>query len=200
MYRLVQGDSTKYFKDNKIDNVSLVITSPSYFTRESKKDLLEGEIGYGKDVQTYVDLIKEVIIASTESMDQDGKVVLILGRYNDVSIKSIIYMLEDELLNNGFTLSNYSLHGKGDHESIVVFVKGQKQMIQIPTFYKLQIYDKVGYFGRINPEILDWAITQFSAKGELVVDPFAGAGSTVKRADMHGRNGLGIELNPKFIK
>ncbi len=199
MYKLVQGDSTKYFKQNDIGEVSLILTSPSYFTEESKKDLLEGEIGYGESKETYVKLVVDVLLSASTNLKQNGKIVLVLGRYNDLSIQSIIYMIEDKLLDHGFTLSNYLLHGKGEHESIVVFNKGEKQVMSIPGFYKFQIYDKVGFFGRINPEILDWAITNFTSRGELVVDPFAGAGSTVKRADYLERNGFGVELNSKFI-
>lgn len=199
MFKLIKGDSTKYFEENKIDEVSLIMTSPSYFTQESKKNLIDGEIGYGADKEIYVKLISDVLISVSKSLKQNGKIVLILGRYNDLSVESIIYMIEDKLIDYGITLSNYSLYGKGNHESIVIFTKGEKQTISIPTFFKLQIYDKVGFFGRINPEILEWAIKNFTSENELVVDPFAGAGSTVKIADRLNRNGLGIEINEDFI-
>ncbi len=199
MYKLVQGDSTKYFKENNIGEVSLILTSPSYFTEEGKKDLLPGEIGYGETKETYVKLVVDVLLSASTNLKKDGKIVMVLGRYGDVSIQSIIYMIEDKLLEQGFSLCGYELHGKGDHESIVVFNKGKTQRLDFPTFYKLQIYDKVGFFGRINPEILEWAIMTFTKENELVVDPFAGAGSTVKKADKLKRNGFGVELNPNFI-
>ncbi len=199
MYKLVQGDSTKYFKENNIGEVSLILTSPSYFTEEGKKDLLPGEIGYGETKETYVKLVVDVLLSASTNLKDDGKIVLVLGRYGDTSVQSIIYMVEDKLLEHGFTLSGYELHGKGDHESIVIFNKGKTQRFDIPTFYKIQIYDKVGFFGRINPEILEWAILTFTNENELVVDPFAGAGSTLKRADKLNRNGFGVELNPNFI-
>ncbi len=200
MYKLVQGDSTKYFEENNVGDISLILTSPSYFTEEGKKDLLTGEIGYGETKEVYVKLITDILISLSKNLVHNGKIVLVLGRYNNLSIKSILYMIEDKLIDESIYLSGYTLHGVGDHESVVVFNKGSKQQINIPEFYKLQIYDKVGFFGRINPDILDWAINSFTRRNELVVDPFAGAGSTVKRADMLDRNGFGVELNPKFIK
>ncbi len=199
MHKLVQGDSTKYFKENDIGEVSLILTSPSYFTEEGKKDLLPGEIGYGETKETYVKLVVDVLVSASTNLKDGGKIVLVLGRYGDISVQSIIYMIEDKLLEHGITLSGYTLHGKGEHESIVIFNKGATQRFDIPKFYKLQIYDKVGFFGRINPEILEWAITTFTKEGELVVDPFAGAGSTIKRAAKLNRKGLGVELNPDFI-
>lgn len=199
MYKLVQGDSTKYFNENNVGEASLILTSPSYFTEMGKKDLLPGEIGYGETKEKYVELVYDVLISTSQTLKKGGKIVMVLGRYNDTSIQSIIYMLEDKLLNDGITLSGYTLYGKGSHESVVIFNKGETQRIDIPTFNKLQIYDKVGFFGRINPEILEWAINTFTKENELVIDPFAGAGSTVKRADKMNRNGFGVELNPNFI-
>lgn len=200
MYKLVQGDSTKYFKTNDIDSVSLVLTSPSYFNEEGKKGLLDGEIGYGETKETYVNLISNVIESILPKMNNDSKIVMVLGRYNDLSIQSILYMLEDRLNKSDVYLCGYTLHNKGNHEAVVVFNKGSEIRVDIPEFYKLQIYDKVGFFGRINNDILDWAINSFTKKGELVIDPFAGAGSTVKRASNLDRAGLGVELNPDFIK
>jgi DNA modification methylase len=39
-----------------------------------------------------------------------------------------------------------------------------------------------------------------SAKGDIVLDPFAGTGTTCKVADELERNGLGVELNRRYIK
>ncbi len=198
--KLIQGNSLNYFKENGYRETKLILTSPSYYTDVSKKDLLEGEIGYGETKEKYVDQIFEVLKSASDWLVKDGKIVLVLGRYKEASIKSIIFMLEDRLSEIGISICDFTLHNKSDHEAIVVFNKGESKQIEIPTIYKLQIYDKVGFFGRINPDILNWAITTFTNEGELVIDPFAGAGSTVKTCKKLNRSSLGIELNPKFIE
>jgi DNA modification methylase len=38
----------------------------------------------------------------------------------------------------------------------------------------------------------------FTKKGEVVLDPFAGVGSTLKACAIEGRKGIGFELNPKY--
>jgi DNA modification methylase len=42
------------------------------------------------------------------------------------------------------------------------------------------------------------AITNSAAKGELVADPFCGAGSTLLACEITGRAGRGIELDPRY--
>ena len=40
----------------------------------------------------------------------------------------------------------------------------------------------------------------FTKKNNLVLDPFVGIGSTLKACAVEGRAGIGIELNPRFVK
>lgn len=40
----------------------------------------------------------------------------------------------------------------------------------------------------------------FSKPGDVVLDPFAGVGSTLKACALEGRRGIGIELNPRYVE
>jgi len=42
-------------------------------------------------------------------------------------------------------------------------------------------------------------IRMFTFQGETVLDPFVGSGTTFEAAEAHGRNGIGVELNPAFV-
>ena len=50
------------------------------------------------------------------------------------------------------------------------------------------------------PDELPYRIIKlFSYKGETVLDPFAGSGTTMKIARMLGRNSIGIEIKEELI-
>lgn len=49
-------------------------------------------------------------------------------------------------------------------------------------------------------KLADRLVRMFSAPGDLVVDPFAGVGSTLVAAVAAGRRALGIELSPRFAE
>ena len=53
------------------------------------------------------------------------------------------------------------------------------------------------YWGNFVPQIPYQLMLRYTKKGEWVFDPFAGSGTTLLECLRLGRNGLGIELNPK---
>ena len=80
----------------------------------------------------------------------------------------------------------------------------------IPTHQKfngkiLEIYSKDRsnythgfhkYPAKYIPEIPRWAIVKFSKKGNVVLDPFCGSGTTNVEARMHARNSYAIDVDP----
>ena len=57
---------------------------------------------------------------------------------------------------------------------------------------------------RIHPaqkpiKLYEWILKEFATKGDLILDPFLGTGTTLEACKNTQRNGIGIELNDRFI-
>jgi DNA modification methylase len=48
-------------------------------------------------------------------------------------------------------------------------------------------------------KLADYFIREFSVQGELVLDPFAGSGTTIAVARRLSRRGIGVETVPELV-
>jgi len=59
---------------------------------------------------------------------------------------------------------------------------------------------KADYWGNFIPQIPNQLLRRYTKKGEWVLDPFLGSGTTLIECRRLGRNGLGVELNNETAK
>jgi DNA modification methylase len=57
-----------------------------------------------------------------------------------------------------------------------------------------------GYWGNFIPQIPNQLLRRYTKKGEWVLDPFLGSGTTLIEAQRLGRNAVGIELSQKVLE
>jgi site-specific DNA-methyltransferase (cytosine-N4-specific) len=56
------------------------------------------------------------------------------------------------------------------------------------------------HFATFPPKLIEPCILAGSREGDVVLDPFAGAGTTGMVALRHGRSFVGCELNPDYVR
>lgn len=93
-------------------------------------------------------------------------------------------------------------HTSYRHESAYVLAKGYPPVPACPIS-DVQSWEYTG--NRAHPTekavgILAPLITAFSRPGDLVLDPFAGSGSTAVAAALNERRYIGIEIEPKYCE
>lgn len=66
------------------------------------------------------------------------------------------------------------------------------------SYHKI-VTETISHFAVFPPEIPRRCILAGSREGDTILDPFAGAGTTLLVADRLGRNAVGVEVNPEYV-
>jgi len=60
--------------------------------------------------------------------------------------------------------------------------------------------ESITHPAKMNLRLLSWILENFTKKGDLVLDPMAGTGSTIILAAIMGRHGIAVEYEPRFCE
>ena len=92
------------------------------------------------------------------------------------------------LLNGNTIAENYYEEYNASYYNNLLEVEKRAKRLHIHSFHR--------YFGKLIPAIPRFAIKEFTKKGDLVLDPFCGSGTTLVESIAQNRNSYGLDLNP----
>ena len=90
-----------------------------------------------------------------------------------------------------------SWEGRQQHSEGALFTGGTTRNIRSVWTIATQPFTEA-HFATFPPELAERCIRAGSRKGDTVLDPFAGAGTSLLVADRLGRDAIGIELNADY--
>ena len=227
---LYNDDCIKVLKTMKPNYVDLIFADPPYFLSNDGLSIHNGQVvsvnkGEWDKKQNYKDVIsftQEWISESYRILKNGGSIWISGTQHN-------IFDIRESMLRVGFKIMNiviwhktdpppliYKTRFKFSYEFIIWGSKGKCKTFNYDSMFTLdgqEMHDvwniaavgldekKYGYHPTQKPEkLLDRIIRSTSNKGDLVLDPFMGSGTTCFTAKKLERRTLGIELNSDYFK
>lgn len=203
MNEVLNGDCLELIKAVADDSVDLVLTDPPYGDNE----------GYGRNG-------KEILNNEDESINYR----ILPELYRVLKEGGVCYLFtnwkftgaiqEWVKINTKFTCrmqlvivkNNFGMgYGfRNQYELCLVFEKGKVEYERADVSNVLKM-EHIHHDDKSHPhekgiQLLELLIDHASKRGDLVLDCFAGSGSTLIAAKNTGRNYLGFELDPKYFK
>ena len=197
--RILQGDCTQLLKSVPDNSVDFILTDPPYFVRY--KDRSGRTIANDRDPQSVLGAFTDL----HRTLKPDSFCVSFYG-WN--SVDAFFHAWKHA----GFTpvghivwRKNYASSTgflRACHEQAYVLAKGRPAKPSRPLD-DVQPWEYTG--NKVHPtekavSILTPLIETFSRPGNVVLDPFAGSGSTLVAAALLKRRYLGIELEPHYCQ
>lgn len=225
--KIVYGDALKKLKEIPDESINLIVTDPPYNLNKNygnSQDILEFD-DYLEFSRTWLKEAKRVLkkdgtIYIFMGMRYISYIYSILEQELEFTFNSWItwYYTQGIGKKKGFSPR---------HDDILMFTKNSKKFtfklddIRIPQKYYRSVNNMRGAnpgnvwkFSHIHycnsnrqahptqkPEgLYERMILASSNQGDTVLDPFLGSGTCLRVCQHTGRNGIGIDLNPEYIK
>lgn len=195
----INGDCFEYLPKFKKNSIDLLFTSiPDISQLKSKEE-----------IEYYINFIEKFIDETISLIHKKGFFCFV---QTDRKLKGRIFSKQDyikkRMFKNGFILKEHKILIKNyvnyidtfvlPYANILIFTKNGKisQKKKKGEFLKdVLIYPYKTSLGIMSPLFVDFIIEYLTEEKDFVVDPFAGSGIILKRANLLKRNYCGIELD-----
>jgi DNA modification methylase len=201
MNRVIHGDCAEVLKSIADNSVDLVLTDPPYLVGYRTRSGITLQNDSVKEASKVLSAFPEVY----RVMKADTLCVSFYGwRFVDefmLAWKAAGFMPVDHIVwRKQYAASRRFL--KRTHEAAYVLAKGSPFLPAEPLD-DVQPWEYTGNTAHPTEKavsILKPLIEAFTAPGDVVLDPFAGSGSTAVAAALSGRRYLAIELEEKYVR
>ena len=226
-HKIIIGDCRDVMKSIPDNSIDMIITSPPYNIGKDYKVFKEN-LSIKEYIKFTEQWIKEsyrvlrnnghlcLNLSVTDKINVDELHSRLL-KINGFTIKEKIIWVKSKYTKIDFLINSknrfsYNTHGRLAmcYESILVFTKSNyipysNSSKGIPESWKYNVWFIPPVKERRHPapfpkEIPKRLIQMYSRNGDTILDPFSGTGTTIKVASEHGRNSIGIELNPEYVE
>lgn len=206
LHKFILGDSMS-FLDNMNDNcIDVTFTSPPYNRkRNDTYDLYNDTI---KDYFTFLckltnNLLRvttgHVFINIQKNYYNKNEVFKYIGQYSEQIVEIITWGKTNPVPASGGSITN-------TYEWVIVLHKKKKPLKANTTYTKNLIVTNVNvsvdkkHRAVMRQDVCDWFFEKFMTKGDRVLDPFLGLGTTTISAEKYGLDCVGIEIVPEYLE
>jgi len=215
--QIVCGDCLEVMKEFPDESIGCVVTDPPYNTQrklskpfrdKAKTRLSEGEWFIYNDMSERVYLIKlKVIIKELYRILKPSAHLYIFTDWK--TLRNLMDILEfSHFCLNDLLVWNKKHFGIGFYyrpqvEFILFTSKGRaKKMTKhnIPNIFSVARLSNSHILTEKPVSIINELILNSTSKGDLVLDPFVGSGTTCVASQKLGRKWIGIDINPEYVE
>ena len=195
----------KMLKDGEVD---VVITSPPYNRKRNDKysnydDILRDE-DYRRLLHTVIEesmrVSRSYVFFNIQKNYYNREIVYeLFAKYSKYLVETIVWGKTNPMPASGASITN-------SYEFIFVFSSKKPSLKSNNTYTKnlimTNVYSKNPYKkihkAVMNPEVAEFLIENFTQEGDIIIDPFAGVGTTAYVSKQKKRSYLGFEINKEY--
>ena len=197
--RIINGDCTEVLKTVATESVDFVLTDPPYFVRYKDRSgrTIKNDRHPGALLKVFDDVYR-VLKPDSLCISFYGwqAIDAFMQAWKSAGFKPVGHIVWHKSYASSTRFFQYR------HEQAYVLAKGRPSLPAEP----LSDVQPWIYSGNLSHPtekavgILKPLIEAFTKPGQIVLDPFAGSGSTLVAASLAGRKYLGVELEAKYCQ
>ena len=207
-WKLYEGDCLDVMRGMESESVDYVFTDPPYGIsfkpqRHDRFEVIEGDCLGNEDLEEFLNQS----FSEIKRLLKNNTALHVCSGWSNIDIN--LRTLKKYFMVKGLLVwkkNNFGIgyHLRPQHELILLAFKGEprppeKAPSDVWEFKKIQS-EKLLHSCQKPNSLVEKALLLYTKPSDLVLDPFAGSGTTLEVAEQLNRNSVGIEIDPKYCE